>query len=120
MWSPDSTQLVCWESQTVSPASAEPDGPLNHVSVSYHDFSDNGIDVLVGTENTTSTNLNATTSLVDWYSDLTQTGSSTSTKRTSPGGFHLTIDILLNVFRATGTLTTTIDGVEYLQPLNGA
>lgn len=57
----------------------------------------------------------------DYYGQrINAEGSSTSTKRTSPAGFHLTIDVLLNVFRAAGTLTTTIDGVEYLQPLNGA
>jgi len=60
---------------------------------------------------------------IDWYSDLTQTEARTGrvhgTKKTSPDGFHLTIDILTNIFQATGTLTTTIDGHAYTQPANG-
>ncbi|SQD95651.1 hypothetical protein FMEAI12_3280001 [Parafrankia sp. Ea1.12] len=60
-----------------------------------------------------------TTSKVDWFSDLTQTGATKATKKTSPDGFHLTIDVLTNIFGATGTLTTTIDGKAYRQPANG-
>lgn len=52
-------------------------------------------------------------------SDIVQTGVVNGTKKTSPGGFHLTIDSKLNYFNATGKLTTTIDGVEYKKPANG-
>lgn len=65
-----------------------------------------------------------TTSKVDWYSDLTQTvhakdgTTTTNTKKTSSDGFLLSIDVLTNIFDATGTLTTTIDGKAYRQPVN--
>lgn len=205
MWSPDSTQIVYWESQTVSPAcggdnplpcypATEPDGfrhriilatftsrkpteqaavvgvpdtipwgaryvpgsqppkeeyppvgnytlagsasghanvslssttengSLNRVTVSYRNFSNNGFDTLDGTENVTNTKVNGTASVIDWYSNLVQGGPGTvkSTKVTNQDGFHLTIDVMHNIFEANGTLTTTIDGIEYRQPLNYA
>ncbi|WP_018636426.1 hypothetical protein [Parafrankia elaeagni] len=98
------------------------------VVVTYTDFTDDGVSTLNGTEKVTVTIPALTTSKVDWYSDLTQTvraadGSTTTntktkTKTTSPDGFHLTIDVLTNIFDATGTLTTTLDGRAYRQPAN--
>jgi hypothetical protein len=89
------------------------------VAVVYHDYSDDGENFLTGWENVTVSNPNATSNMVDWFSDLRQTGSSNASKITSPDGFHLAIDILTNIFNAKGTLTTSIDGVEYKQPVNG-
>ncbi|MFD9444699.1 hypothetical protein ACFWBR_39500 [Streptomyces sp. NPDC060006] len=40
-------------------------------------------------------------------------------QKTNPDGFHLTIDALINIFQATGTLTTTINSHVYEQPQNG-
>jgi hypothetical protein len=62
---------------------------------------------------------NVTNNEVDWYSDLVRIGASNSTKKTSPDGFHLVIDAITNIFDATGTMITTVDGVEYKQPVNG-
>ena len=38
---------------------------------------------------------------------------------TTPGGFTLSPLILENIFQATGTMTTTINGTTYSQPANG-
>ena len=46
-------------------------------------------------------------------------GRHTGTKVTSPDGFTLSPLILENIFQATGTMTTTIDGHAYTQPGNG-
>jgi hypothetical protein len=62
---------------------------------------------------------NPLTTVVDWYSNLFQNGIDTGTKLTSADGFHLNINILTNLFNATGTLTTTIDGQVFTQPANG-
>ena len=89
------------------------------IEVEYTDFSDDGRHLLNGTEKVTTTNPSPTVNRVDWYSDLVQTGAVKATKKTSPDGFHLTIDVLTNLFQATGTLTTTINGKVYTQPANG-
>jgi hypothetical protein len=60
-----------------------------------------------------------TTAILDWHSNLRQTVKVTATKVTSIDGFKLTIDVMRNVFNATGTLTTTINGHAYTQPTNG-
>ncbi|KXH64107.1 saponin hydrolase [Colletotrichum salicis] len=93
--------------------------PQGQVAVEYHDFSDDGTDVLVGSEKVTSVNLSPTVEEISWYSDLVQTGPNNGTKKSSPDGFRLSNDILTNIFQANGTLTTTIDGKEWLQPANG-
>lgn len=92
---------------------------ISTVAVSYSHFSDDGIHVLNGTESVTTQTPTPTLNKVDWYSDLVQTGCVNATKTTSPDGFHLTIDVLTNLFQATGTLTTTIDGHGYEQPADG-
>lgn len=93
---------------------------IQTVNATYHNFSNDGINVLVGYESVSVTPKNATNSLYDWYSDLTSSGVATGSKKTTPGGFHLTIDVLTNIFEATGNLTTTINGVSFYQPLNNA
>lgn len=92
---------------------------LTAVSVSYTDFSDDGENVLNGYEKVVVVDASLTLISVDWYSDLTETGPNNGTKRTSEDGFQLTIDILVNEFEANGTMTTTVNGKEYLQPQNG-
>ncbi|KAI3321897.1 hypothetical protein HD806DRAFT_502244 [Xylariaceae sp. AK1471] len=92
---------------------------LSSVAVTYKNFSDDGLTFLNGFENVTSRNPSITLNHVDWYSNLVQTGETHATKKTSCNGFHLTIDVLLNIFEANGTLTTTINGTEYKQPANG-
>lgn len=92
---------------------------ISTVSVAYRDYSDDGAHILNGTESVTTTNPSPTLNKLDWYSDLVQTGQDHGTKKTGPDGFHLTIDVLTNLFQATGTLTTTINGTTYRQPANG-
>ncbi|RKK23067.1 hypothetical protein BFJ68_g2485 [Fusarium oxysporum] len=94
------------------------DESISEISVVYHEFSDDGSTFMSGSETVRATFPSLTLSHVDWYSDLTQTGRSKSTKRTSSDGFHLTIDILTNIFQANGTMNTTIDGHLYTQPAN--
>ena len=56
---------------------------------------------------------------IEWYSDIVQTGEVDATKKTTPGGFFLSINAMTNIFNATGNLTTVIDGKKYTQPANG-
>lgn len=114
------------------------------VSVVYANYSDQPGYVLNGQERVTVTvpvrtsssssflsssdqDQGAWINLVDWTSDIVQTANIPGgdgavvrgTKRTSkPAGFHLEIDVLKNIFRANGTLTTVLDGIEYTQPAN--
>nr|BFE32976.1 hypothetical protein GCM10010200_052270 [Actinomadura rugatobispora] len=94
---------------------------ISTVAVSYTNYSDDGARILNGTEKVGVQNPTPTLNKVDWYSDLVQTGRDGrvhGTKKSSPDGFHLTIDVLTNFFQATGTLTTTLDGRAYTQPAN--
>ncbi|KAJ3544834.1 hypothetical protein NM208_g1872 [Fusarium decemcellulare] len=94
---------------------------IDAVAVEYTNYSDDGDHILNGWENATVTLAadNPWNNHVDWYSDLVQTGVVKATKKTSPDGFHLDIDVMINIFNANGTLTTVIDGKEYKQPANG-
>lgn len=92
---------------------------LKTVEATYHDYSDDGLNFITGNEKVTAIYPNATLIHIDWYSDLSSTGISNSTKVTGPGGFHFEVDVQLNKFYANGTLTTTVDGVVYKQPENG-
>ncbi|KAF3065833.1 putative saponin hydrolase precursor protein [Daldinia childiae] len=92
---------------------------VRSVAVKYDNFSDDGLTFLDGTENVTTQNPTVTLNIVDWYSDLVQTGQTNATKVTSPDGFHLSIDAFTNIFDANGTLSTTINGTLYTQPANG-
>ncbi|WP_329539064.1 TolB family protein [Streptomyces sp. NBC_01358] len=89
------------------------------VSARYRNYSDDGRTFLNGTESVTRTNLSLTNNRLDWYSDLKQHGAVQAEKKTGPDGFHLTIDLFTTTFHATGTLTTTVNGRTYQQPLNG-
>lgn len=99
----------------------DPYAGLDSVVVYYNAYSDADGYVLNGWENVTRTILwpNPWNTLVDWYSDIEQTGVVNATKKTNPQGFHLQIDAVQNIFNANGSLTTTIDGVVYEQPANG-
>ncbi|PLB54047.1 hypothetical protein P170DRAFT_442213 [Aspergillus steynii IBT 23096] len=97
-------------------------GIVQTVSVKYSNYSDDGEHFIHGKESVTQTIPSASNpwlNKLDWYSDLTQTGAVTGSKKTGPGGFHLTIDAMVNDFEANGTLTTMIDGKVYKQPANG-
>ncbi|KAI0401315.1 hypothetical protein F4802DRAFT_601173 [Xylaria palmicola] len=91
---------------------------LSSVAVTYSNYSDDGLTFLDGYENVTTRYPSPTLNLVDWFSDLVQSGKTQATKRTSDDGFHLSINVLLNNFEANGTLTTTVNGIQYKQPAN--
>ncbi|KAF4972955.1 hypothetical protein FSARC_612 [Fusarium sarcochroum] len=94
---------------------------ISTVAVDYNNYSDDGEHILNGYENVTVTVApdNPWENDIDWYSDIVQTGKVKATKKTSKDGFHLVIDAVLNNFNATGSLTTVVDGKEYVQPANG-
>jgi hypothetical protein len=94
-------------------------GGSGTVTVAYRDYADEPGYVLNGHERVSAQVL-GWDNLIDWESDIVQTGVVRASKKTSPGGFHLDINAETNIFNANGTLTTTIDGVEYKQPANGA
>ena len=91
------------------------------VSVEYSDYCDQEGYVLNGYEEVTLEIVppDPWNNLVHWYSDIVQTGVVDGTKKTSPDGLHLEINAAENNLSANGTLTTTLDGVEYKQPANG-
>jgi hypothetical protein len=93
-------------------------GLISSVSVTYHNFSDDGLNVLVGSESVSKENPTPFMEQLHWLSNLKQTGPNNGTKITSPDGFHLSIDIQYNFFHAVGNLTTTVNGKEYRQPAN--
>lgn len=95
-------------------------GTFKTVSVNYTNYSDDGQHYINGHESVTLT-LSATNpwlNHLDWFSNIVQTGAVHAIKATGLGGFHLTIDAVANIFEANGTLSTTINGVTYHQPLN--
>ncbi len=89
------------------------------ISVTYNNFNFDFIDAINGTESVT----RATDSPFGhevWNENLTSTGVYHSqTKVTSPAGFNLGYQTLLNNFEPTGTMVTTVDGNPYTQPGNG-
>jgi hypothetical protein len=92
---------------------------ISNISVSYNNFFD-GTRLLRGWENFTATSTTPTLNKIDWFSNLTQIGKDYIIRNTSVDGFHLTIDSLVNIFSANGTLSTTSNGRTYTQPLNNA
>ncbi|OTB20761.1 hypothetical protein K445DRAFT_372322 [Daldinia sp. EC12] len=78
---------------------------VESVAVKYDNFSDDGLTFLDGSENVTTHNPTPTLNEVDWYSNLVQTGRTNATKVTSPDGFHLSIDVITNIFNANDVHT---------------
>ena len=92
----------------------------NTISVTYHNFSSDGLGWINGFQ-TISTRVEMfTINYLDWYANLTRSGVWPATQITSPDGFHMSINVLKNFFEANGTLTTVADGVAWKQPLNNA
>jgi hypothetical protein len=91
---------------------------VDTVAVAYQNYSNDGIHFINGSEEVSISFPSPTLFHVDWYSNLTGTGKTLSSKRTGKEGFHLDIDVLRNIFVANGTLTTIVDGIVYKQPLN--
>ncbi|KAM0278834.1 hypothetical protein ACHAQH_004910 [Verticillium albo-atrum] len=82
------------------------------VEVEYHDNSDDGENVLRGTEKVAARY--PSLSMVEWKSTGSRTWSrprpEAGTKKTNTGGFHMSIDVMVNEFEANGTLTTVVGG----------
>jgi hypothetical protein len=111
---------------------------IQSIQVTYDNFSDNGRNVINGSESVQARTSDPTLTCVavgclSFTEDLTLSAQRTGTKVTTPGppgctsapadafgGFTLGATVLLqNVFQATGCLSTTVDGVTYTQPANG-
>jgi hypothetical protein len=102
------------------------------VQVTYTNYSDDGVLKLNGQETVVNLAPNFYTQHLLWSSNLTQTGYNAGNivgngtkgmfvvnkKTTSPGGMNLTISLINNLFNATGTLSSLVDGVLYTQPGN--
>lgn len=60
-------------------------------------------------------------SRVLWCSDFVQAGKNghLATKKSGLDGWHIKLDITRNFLEMNGTLTTTINGEEYVPPLSG-
>lgn len=91
---------------------------ITEIAVSYCNFSDDGTHIINGTESA-ERDSDSPLSAVAWNEDLNLSGKESGTKLTSADGFTLSPVILENIFDATGTMTTTINGVTYTQPGNG-
>lgn len=91
---------------------------IHSVAVAYHDFSDDGDNVLSGFENVTFTALNLTNGNWVWFSNLSSTGPvANGTKITSDNGFRFEVDALYNFFTGNGSLVTKVDGFPaWVQP----
>ncbi|KAH8587945.1 saponin hydrolase precursor [Bisporella sp. PMI_857] len=92
---------------------------VGNVSVVYTNYSDDGLSFLDGSESVTVTQVSVTASTYDWYSDITQSGAVTGTKRTNQDGYHARMDVQINLLTSTGSLITTLDGVEWKNPISG-
>ena len=92
---------------------------LETVQVEYHNFSDDGIGQFWGSQKAKESVQDITIDHLDWSSNVSFEGLSDASQITCPGGFHLTIDVMQNVFQANGSLVTTIDGKNYTQPADG-
>jgi hypothetical protein len=90
---------------------------IQSIQATYYDYSQDGRHVINGTE---SVQNDSTPGNVTWNEGLTLSGRQQGTKVTSPGGFTLGLATEFeNIFLATGTMTTTIDGQTYTQPATG-
>jgi len=92
---------------------------LQSIQVAYHNYVQReGMNVVNGTEEVDTTTVPGD---ITWNDDLTIFGQQGfGTQVTSPGGFSVNLlDLDFNDFQATGTMTTTLNGVTYTQPANG-
>ncbi|MBE3203327.1 hypothetical protein IHE48_20610 [Frankia sp. CH37] len=89
---------------------------LASISVTYTDFSDDGVNTVNGTESVQ--NAGTGGSDITFHANLTLTGQHTGTKRTSePGGYTVSPrSVITNIYKPTGTMTTVLDGRAYHQP----
>lgn len=89
-------------------------------AMELYNYSDEAGGVINGFQNITVVVKGYTTNYLDWYSNLTRSGQDGAEQVTSADGFHMSIDVMTNIFRANGTLVTDTGDVVYRQPLDGA
>lgn len=94
-----------------------PDGSeVAGVSAVYDDYSDDGKNVLNGTESVT--NAGGAAGPVTFHSDLVLSGAHTGSRVTSPGGFTVTVlNAMTGEMAYAGYMTTILDGQVYTPPL---
>lgn len=89
---------------------------LGYISVTYEDFTDDGLHIINGTESVEAVGTGMMGTLV-WHSDLKSSGCQSATKVTSePEGF--VVKGFMGDQRA-GKMTTTINGKSYSSPETG-
>jgi len=94
----------------------EGDLEIVSVSVTYDNYSADGINYIDGTESGTRGQSGAKSTLT-WHSDLTFSGLHEGTRKTSePGGFVVSLSSLGAAGEFSGTLTTTLDGLIFTSP----
>jgi hypothetical protein len=89
---------------------------ISSISVTYTNYSDDGANIINGTESVT--NNGSQLGPVTFHENLTLGGANTGTKLTSePGGYSVSqIAIAFGAYQPTGTMTTTVNGQVYTQP----
>ncbi|KAM0230273.1 hypothetical protein ACHAP5_011415 [Fusarium lateritium] len=94
---------------------------IRTISVSYSNYSDQEGYVIDGSEKVTKWKLlpNIWLDRVEWFSNITQTGTVEGTKVTSEDGWDVEIDVSVNLIKTNGTLITVLDGIKYLPPASG-
>ncbi|AYJ50387.1 hypothetical protein [Rhodococcus sp. P1Y] len=89
------------------------------ISVVFDEFTDDG-ELIINGPQSAEIYQDSPLSDITWKADLTISGLYDGTVVTSPEGFTLDRQTKRdNVMRATGTMTTTINGHTYNQPVNG-
>jgi hypothetical protein len=105
-------------SATVSVTENSTHTAIASIATTYTNFSDDGINVINGTESSSKTG-SAFSPTTTTHENLTLSGCHTGSKVTSePGGWVVSGGIVSAQTR-TGTLTTTVDGVAYASPPTG-
>ncbi len=106
---------------TVAITDNSSDTGIQTMDITYSGYEQaQGMNVINGTEDISTSG--DTFGNITWNENITANGQQGSgTQVTSPGGFTInTLDLLeSNNFQATGTMTTTLNGVTYTQPSNG-
>lgn len=91
-------------------------------SVTYNNYTDDGINVINGTETVIATpSANPLLGTVTYHDNLVLSGAHTGSQTTSePGGYTIapTASLAFGQYRPVGTMTTIIDGTVYNQPPN--
>ena len=93
---------------------------LSSISVSYSNYSQDGKNLINGTQSTTLTgSRNPLDTIQTFHEVLRLSGKNTGTEVTSePGGYTIapTASLVYGTYEPTGTITTTLNGTLYKQP----